>query len=514
MTTTASGSRPRRLGVWLMFGAALAFRVYGIGAENLWIDEIKQVERASRPISDIIGITGDRDPSTLSVVIHRGMLQLGTSETLLRLPSAVFGSLDVLAVFFLTRLLLGGRVAVAAGLLLAINPLHIWYSQELRWYSLWSLLITVSYLFLARAWTGGSKRSWLGYALTLIMSSYTFVLTYLVMACQGLSSLWFGWTKRSPLRTVRPVAIAQAAVVLASLPLFTMVTDRATGGTGTSLGTPRGVSMAALPYGYYSYAAGFSAGPTVRELHHSPGVLEVLTGHPIVFAYGAIAILAVIGIWRLRRVTPAIQLVLPLVAGLPLLVFLASFRTDLVFNVRYTLPALTGWTIAVGAGAEYLWSRLEQAGTRMRWAVPALLAGLMGYSLFNYYFNPRYDKEDARGALAAVRESRKPDARVVVIGQIADTANYYAGDMSLITFLQCEQGDDGEWTYWSRVPDYDRAELGAGELLSGGELWLVVGRDWEAEAQRCLVALAGTYGERAVSHYTGVEVYRLEQTGS
>lgn len=511
MTSSAVGDALRRFGVWWIFGAALAFRLFGLGAENLWLDEIKQVERASRPISDIVGITGDRDASLLSVALHHGVLQFGASEWALRLPSAVFGSLEVVAIFFLTRLLVGGRVALVASLLLATNPLHIWYSQEVRWYTLWSLLVTVSYLFLVRAWTTGSGRSWLGYVLSLVASSYTFVLTYFVMACQGLSTLWRGATKGTTLRAIRSLAMAQAVVVVLSLPVLMLVANHTAADSGTSVGTPRAVSMTSLPYGYYTYSAGFSAGPTVRELHFHPGILAVLTGHPIVLAYLFIALLAAIGIWRLRQESAAIQVVLPLVAGLPMLVFLASFRTDLVFNVRYTLPALTGWTIAVAAGVEHLWGRFEATRPRARWAFPAVLAVLIGYSLFNYYFNPTYDKEDSRSAFSAVREARRPDATVAVIGQIADTAEYYAGDLSLITFLQCEQtDDDGAWTYWSREPSSQPVELNPRELGAGSELWLVVGRDWDSEAEPCLAALSSSHREQDVSHFTGIDVYRLE----
>lgn len=63
-------------------------------------------------------------------------IQLGESEFILRLLSALFGTVSVPLIFLLGKRIAGKGVALSAAWLSAFSPLLIWYSQEARSYSL------------------------------------------------------------------------------------------------------------------------------------------------------------------------------------------------------------------------------------------------------------------------------------------------------------------------------------------------------------------------------------------
>ena len=67
----------------------------------------------------------------------------GLAPAALRLLSVIFGVLAVPVAYSVGKWLAGRRAGLVAALLLAINPFHVYYSQEIRMYGLmvlWSLL--------------------------------------------------------------------------------------------------------------------------------------------------------------------------------------------------------------------------------------------------------------------------------------------------------------------------------------------------------------------------------------
>ena len=75
----------------------------------------------------------------------------GDGEAALRSLSALFGVATVAAVWAAARELVSERAALVAGVLAALNPFLVWYSQEARAYALLALLCAVSFWLFARA---------------------------------------------------------------------------------------------------------------------------------------------------------------------------------------------------------------------------------------------------------------------------------------------------------------------------------------------------------------------------
>jgi uncharacterized membrane protein len=152
----------------LLFAGALALRVAGIGAENLWYDESFTAWLAGLDFGHMMtAIRGDVHPP-LWYVIEWGIVRVfGSSEWSLRLPSAVLGAVAVLLVWRVALALgLSQRVALVAGALAAINPAALYYSQEARMYSLLSVAV------LGAVYAGITRR-WQWFSLACIVTVYT-----------------------------------------------------------------------------------------------------------------------------------------------------------------------------------------------------------------------------------------------------------------------------------------------------------------------------------------------------
>ncbi len=111
------------------FAGALSF--YRLSADNLWWDEAVNLIYAGQSLKGL-------SFSSIFIIPHaplyfqllHAVSLLGRSELVLRLSSAVFGTVSVAFFYLLAREVAGRAAAVTGSLLLAIAPIRLWYSQE------------------------------------------------------------------------------------------------------------------------------------------------------------------------------------------------------------------------------------------------------------------------------------------------------------------------------------------------------------------------------------------------
>src|SRR5688572_7802788 len=135
VTASISRASGRRAAVAL-FGLALALRLIHLGTQSLWVDEmltlIVATPKPGYPLGQLL-VHNIHGPLHTFVV---AMLRLvSENDAWLRLPSALAGAGAVPLLYAWARRRFGHPTAVWAALLLAINPLHIHYSQEMRNYA-------------------------------------------------------------------------------------------------------------------------------------------------------------------------------------------------------------------------------------------------------------------------------------------------------------------------------------------------------------------------------------------
>lgn len=167
---------PTRLAVFLLIVGGFALRLHRLGARSFWLDEVLQGQTVSWRAQDIVrntyaGLIGwDQTPLFNAVTWAAGRWQ--NTELGLRMPSALAGTLTILAVYALGSELFSRRIGLIAGLLLAVMPFAVWYSQEARVYALLMLLVTLQMLFACRAVKRSRARDWLGLAAATTLCLY------------------------------------------------------------------------------------------------------------------------------------------------------------------------------------------------------------------------------------------------------------------------------------------------------------------------------------------------------
>ena len=130
---------------------------------------------------------------------------------------AVICGVLVLPVFYLlARRLLDPIAALIATAVFALSPIHIYYSQEARMYSLVVLAVTASFLALVGV-VQTHQRGWaVLYGISLAVAVYADYSSLFVLGPQALILLYFVWRQR---RAMLPMVIAAGLAVLALPPL-------------------------------------------------------------------------------------------------------------------------------------------------------------------------------------------------------------------------------------------------------------------------------------------------------
>ncbi len=188
---------------WLIFLVSLCIRLIG-SDQSFWLDEAASIVLARLPLGGLFSaLKGDLHPPLFYFLLHLWLPIAGHSEWLIRLPFIIFGSLTVSSLYLLVREIVGEsktKFALVAALLLAINPLHIYYSTELRMYSANTLLSLLAWLYLLRALKSKSENHhyWRLFTLISLLNFYTFYGALFNLISQWVFVIWKYKNKLKP----------------------------------------------------------------------------------------------------------------------------------------------------------------------------------------------------------------------------------------------------------------------------------------------------------------------------
>jgi hypothetical protein len=199
-----SPGRERVLG-WialaLLLALATGLRLHDLGGKTVWIDEANSVLLAQLPPGEILArLAHDSSPPLYYFALKGWMGLWGDGEIAIRSLS-VLGSLGLLGILFLVGWrLFSLEVAVLAGLLLALSPGQVFYSQQARMYSWIALLSLASGFALWRAVEEARLRFALVYAGSVLTALYLHNIAFFLLPGHLLVLLWRGELKRRPRR--------------------------------------------------------------------------------------------------------------------------------------------------------------------------------------------------------------------------------------------------------------------------------------------------------------------------
>ena len=117
---------------------AALLRFVNLGHASLWLDELYNLTVLPGATLARLGTPVDQHPPLYYLLLH-AWLALGPGELWMRFPSAAAGLLAVALMWRLGALLGGRPLGLLAAALLAVSPLHVWYTREARMYGVASL---------------------------------------------------------------------------------------------------------------------------------------------------------------------------------------------------------------------------------------------------------------------------------------------------------------------------------------------------------------------------------------
>jgi len=212
-------NRLRYLAV-VSFLALIAFcaRAVALDAQSLWRDEVDALRFATAPWTEMLAnFTRAGWNGPLYYLLLRGWIAFaGTSEYAMRFFSVLFGVLSVPLIYLLGRRIFSPPVGVTAALLVATSPYVVWYSQEVKMYTLVLALALLAMYSLRRALEGGGWPWWLAQIVATSLALYSHVLAALLIPTQVLLALvWWPQTRRR----WRGALISLACLTMPYLPL-------------------------------------------------------------------------------------------------------------------------------------------------------------------------------------------------------------------------------------------------------------------------------------------------------
>jgi uncharacterized membrane protein len=489
---------------------AFALRLYRLPAQSLWYDEGVSwyLTRLSLPALTV-WTANDIQPPLYYYLLWLWVRLAGTSEYALRFPSVFFGVLTVPLLWITARQSLGKHAAWLAVLFLALSPLHVYYAQEARMYTLLAFLGLLSSYLLLRLLNPRSPTLPLpitagSYVLAAVAALYTHYFAFFLLAAHalyvslkgtyGFYKWWKGDRDRGrgrdrdregvPTLSLSPFSISiPISIFLLYLPWLPFLLTRY--GLDTSY-WPGALKLGEVARKLF---IAFSLGETVRE-----GI-----GTWLALGYGLILLISLLALIsnkgpvasnEERESSPPVTLhsflithysypsnlaFLLLYLAIPVaLVFLLVSRTP-KFNPRYAMFVSPAFILLIAGGLSSLItphasrstlhaprstlhaSRFTVHASRFIFAAALIyILATSAYSLRNW-FEPyrvnRFNKADFRITAQIVRERIGPDETVLLSsGQMFPAWAYYYG-----------------WEGWHRLPDIEILDVNAALDLSVGD---------------------------------------------
>lgn len=398
-----------RIRIAVILGIALLLRCLYLTKESFWLDEIgtwhfvnSSFQRALTP--------EPQNPPLYFVLLFFWTRLFGLGEAAIRSFNIAPSVFDVWLVYRLGSKFFSREVAYVAAAYQAISTFQIFYAQEARNYPWLVGLVLLASWALWNALESDSRRDRIRffalYSVLGALSLYTHFITVLFLAGHGVYVL-----VRRPRQLLAAGAASCGTLLLFSPWLLTLAHAAALGGQA------RRYLLLKFPQAYFSLLFGDTLIPLDEQ-----AVLHVAA---TLRAYWWILALSIFSFtvlawyaWRARKRWGEPMLYVATMCIVPVvLAFLVSFKV-MVFDERYMIPASPFLYLVMAAGCREILARRATAGHSfaIRLGVAAIGAYclLLLISLGNYYFNPRYGKEEWRQATAYVDGASSQDAKDLV----------------------------------------------------------------------------------------------------
>jgi len=435
---------------------ATGLRFYRLDGQSFWNDEGNSVRLVERPWATMVGgAAADIHPPGYYALLWGWVRLFGFSEIAVRSLSALLGLLLVYVTYRLGRLLDGPAVGLAAALVAAVAPFQVYYSQEARMYILVALSGALSMYFFVCLLTDQSPNSQSTssqstscppgircaipfYALSTALGLYSHYSFPVVIAAQNVFFIiWLATTVGRVAnlsyiaRLVARWALAQGLAMALYLPWLPVAWRRITGWPAISP----------------AYSPGYIAGEAFRLLSLGPTV-EPERAWPWLVGFGVLFLLGVrIGESASQRISESANqrggelanreinrwagwwgsVLLLLYCTAPVVLMIAlSLLGRPAYRPKFFLVAAPAFAIIVGRG---MVNGGRLLGSVVKWlegwkvgrleglwygAATLFILAAAFFPLRNYYFDPRYARDDYRGISRYIEATERPGDAVIL----------------------------------------------------------------------------------------------------
>lgn len=532
---------------WILLAIILAasfLRLGDLSAPSLWDDEMHTIEFSSRPVSAMWKQSAQKDSNPLGfyLLLH-AWLPFGDGEFFFRLPSVLFGVAAVLVIFFLTAALYGRPTGLIAAALLALHPLAIYCSQEVRAHALAFLLITVAIAALIRLLNHGNKIDAVIYWISMSLALHCHYYAFFILGGHLPVLLWLLWRDSRRARQDAPQAVKIAAMSAAQQSASARVFGSMLAGGAMAAHQARlrgitlaflawtGAILAFLPF-FKVFAFQLLRGQAWRPTINLPTALAKMM---VYFCCGAtpdrLPTFGLVpgdgagaGLLLVILVLACLPLAIAVLIGLaddqpeprslsaalflaPLILFAVTLAISPVFDVRHAVLFLPLLLALAARGVTRL-------GEKSRWLGAGLFCVIiapMTLSLWQAKTDPAYARQAWRGAGASVcRQQQAGDIALVYHAEKGYAFRYYTRACKLPVH---DVFDDRVFTM-----DLEKRRAAVRERL--GELTTTAKRIWlvdyhgavydPADEVRGVLKKAGFFYLRRATYDRGVKQFHLD----
>lgn len=388
--------------------------------QSLWLDEaINVVHSQKYNFWDFVTVysLGDFHPPLHFAILWIWTHLFGTSEIIVRIPSVIFGVLTVWFTYLIGKNLFSKKIGLIAAVILAFNPLHVYYSQEARMYSLAAFSVVFSFWALIN-FLKEKKYFGILYGLSVLLILYSDYLVYFALISQF---IYVVWLENNKLGNFIKFGISGSILWLPWLLIFP-----------NQLKTGQ---IAAVSVPGWANVVG---GANLKEL----GLLAVksITGKISFdnnFIYGAVVLgpLAFCSYLFTKSLSPfnkgraffsnenketkllLLWIFLPVVFAFLISFFIPIFA---YFRMIFILPGLA---LLFARGIDNIEKKFHEI------IISAIILISLGF-LFIYYSDPQFHREDWKGAMLTI-ESEAPPYSLILFEDTnipAPAVNYYFCD--------------------------------------------------------------------------------------
>jgi hypothetical protein len=345
--------RKRRLMIAILVCAAL-LRIYGLGERStLWEDELSVWEYALT--GESLGVPNEAPLYSWLQFLWMWWIHAPTANTM-QLLSISLGVLDVAVAFYLGRMIAGSAAGLLAAALMAVVPLALVLSHEVRPYTLF--MVASGWLMAAYvvAWERDTIGTWLAYGAALAAAALSHLLVLQVCVALGTTSLAALWIERD-----RGAPLARFSRFAAASAVFGLL------GVSWLLDRPDQSRTLAGPHtdGVFDFMQNLvmSLGGATRA-SMLPGL--------------AVATLAILGLWQLARTSATKAILLGSVIAIS--AYLTWANLALMSGSswhgwqRYLAHLLIPYLVLVAIGTQWIAGRVvdlvkPRRGSSLAWAL-------------------------------------------------------------------------------------------------------------------------------------------------